>query len=181
MGEIYNKKTRISKDGEILSERQWTSYDGFNEEKGYRYRSRQQYIRYYYDAIPTNLSRDALMMLFMIAEIMTEENMLIYRVSRKSKFSKFVYKPYTLDDIRERLRYPFGKNRFRRNWTELKKHCLKKIKYFNIEAWAVNPAVISKCYFLPDFLYIEFKDYLNPFLTPNAIAIFQNRISEMED
>lgn len=180
MGETFNKKITIDKHGQIISERIWTNYDGFSD-KGYKYRGKQNYIRYYPDALPNNLDHEALLLLFMVAEIMNEENMLVYRVTKKSKFSKILYKGYTQDDIRARLRFPYGQNKFNRAWAQLKKHCVKKIRYYDTLAWAVNPSVISRCHFLPDFLYLEFKDYLNPFLSPHAISEFQRRTEGIND
>lgn len=43
----------------------------------------------------------------MLAEIMNDENMLVYRVKRKSKFRKIVFKPYDKEELRERIRYKF--------------------------------------------------------------------------
>lgn len=126
MGNLINKKTIIdSETGEILKEKNWLGYDGFNE-NGYQYRRKAVHIRYYFDAIPDNLSEGAMMLLFMISEIMNEDNVLVYRVKRKSKFSSIIYKPLDKEDIAERIRYRYGKNKFDRCWRELTKHCIKK-------------------------------------------------------
>ena len=101
MGTYINRKTVIDAEtGEIMKENNWYGYDGFNE-KGYKYRHRGVFVRYYFDAIPSNLSEPAFLLLIMISELMNEENMLVYRVERKSKFSSILYKPLEKEDIRE--------------------------------------------------------------------------------
>lgn len=180
MGHYINKKTVIdSETGEIMQEDNWLGYDGFNE-KGYKYRHRAVHIKYFFDSIPSNLSEGAWTLLFMIAELMNEENVLVYRVKRKSKFSTIVYKPLDKDEIRERIRYPFGINKFDKCWSELYKHCLKRIRYYDYMVWAVNPAVISKCKYVPFWLYDEFKNYMNPHLTATTIKKLQNKVDNLE-
>ena len=178
MGNYINKKSVIDPEtGEIVKEQSWLGYDGFND-KGYKYRRNAVFIRYYFDAIPSNLSKDAFFLLLMIAEIVNEENVLVYRVDRKSKFSSIIYKPMTKEDIAERIRFHYGKNKFERCWRELTKHCLKQIRYYNTLAWALNPAIFSKCKQVPIWLYEEFKEYMNPFLTAMTIKKFQDKIDE---
>ena len=177
MGKYFNRKTIIDPEtGEIIKEENWLGYDGFNN-VGYQYRRKASYIRYYFDALPENLSQNAWVLLFMIAELMNNENVLVYRVERKSKFSTIIYKPLDKDDIAERIRFKYGKNKFDKAWRELTKHCLKKIKYHDYLTWAVNPAVISKCKFVPIWLYEEFKSYMNPYLNATTIKKLQNRIN----
>lgn len=177
MGQLINQKTVIdSETGEIVKENHWTAYDGFNE-KGYKYRRRSDFIRYYFDSLPDNLSKDAIMLLFMIAEIMNKENILVYRIKRKSKFSSIIYKPMDKEDIAERIRFHYGINKFDSCWRELTKHCLKRIKYYDCIAWAVNPSVISRCKEIPLWLYEEFKEYLDPHLSNITITKFQNKIN----
>lgn len=182
MGNYINKKTVIdSETGEIVKEMNWFGYDGFND-KGYKYRRNACFIRYYFDALPNNLSKDALFLLFMIAELMNEENVLVYRVKRKSKFSSIIYKPMTKDDIAERVRFHYGINKFEKCWRELIKHCLKRIEYKDDTfVWAVNPSIISKCKQIPIWLYEEFKDYMNPFLTAITIKKLQDKINSQYD
>lgn len=181
MGHIINRKTLIDTEtGEIIKEQNWLGYDGFSE-KGYRYRNKALHIKYYFDALPQNLSESAMLLLFMISELMNEDNVLVYRVIRKSKFSKIIYKPMDKEDISERIRYRYGKNKFDKCWKELTKHCLKQIEYYDIKAWAVNPAVFSKCKYLPYWLYEEFQDYLNPFLSAITIKKFANKLNDMKN
>ena len=179
MGTYINRKTVIDAEtGEIMKENNWYGYDGFNE-KGYKYRNRGVFVRYYFDAIPSNLSEPAFLLLIMISELMNEENMLVYRVERKSKFSSILYKPLEKEDIRERCRFKMGMNKFDKAWKELTKKCLKRIEYYNIKAWAVNPSVISKCKQVPYWLYEEFQEYMNPFLSSITIKKLQNKISNL--
>ena len=85
MGKYINKNVIIDPEsGEVLKEKFWVGYDGFCE-KGYRYRNRALHIRYYFDSLPDNYDSDTLLLLFMIAELMNEENVLVYKVKRKSK------------------------------------------------------------------------------------------------
>lgn len=177
MGNLINKTTVIdSETGEIMKERQWIGYDGFND-KGYKYRRNATFIRYYFDSLPDNLSENAWQLLLMISEIMNDENVLIYKVKRKSKFSDIVYKPMDKDDIAERIRFKYGQNKFDSAFKELCKHCLKKVEYHDLKnVWAVNPAVISKCKQVPFWLYMEFQEYMNPFLTATALKKMQNKI-----
>lgn len=173
MGNNIIKKTTIDGEtGEILHQSNFFYYDGFNT-KGYKYRYRADYIRYYFDAVPSTLSAQAFLLLMMMAELCNNENVLVYRVTRKSKFSSIIYKPMRKEDIAKRLRYKYGINKFERYWKELKKHCIKQVKYYNTTAWAINPSIISRCKEIPPWLYDEFKEYLNPYLTKNAINKFQ--------
>ena len=177
MGNLINKKTVIdSETGEILKEQNWVGYDGFND-NGFQYRRRALHIKYYFDAIPNNLSQNAFLLLYMIAEIMNEDNVLVYKVKRKSKFSNIIYKPMDKEDIRERTRFKFGINKFDAACRELNKHCLKKVRYYNYLVWAVNPSVITKCKYVPFWLYEEFKTYMNPFLTATTIKKLDNKIN----
>lgn len=177
MGRYINKKTVIDTDtGEIIKETNWIGYDGFTD-KGYQYRRRQTCIRYFFDTLPDNLSENAWQILMMIAEIMNEENLLIYKVKRKSKFSEIIYKPYDKEDIRERLRYKVGKNKFDKCWLELNKHCLKRIKYKDYMVWAVNPAIINKCKDIPLWLCEEFKSYMLPHLSANTARKLEEKIN----
>lgn len=179
MGHYINRKTVIdSETGEIMKENNWIGYDGFSD-KGYKYRHRAVHIKYFFDSIPNNLSEAAWLLLIMIAEIMTEDNVLVYRVKRKSKFSSIIYKPYDKEEIRKRTRFIYGQNKFDRCWSELNKHCLKKIRYYDYMVWAVNPAVINKCREIPYWLCDEFKDYMTPHLTATTIKKLQNKIDNL--
>ena len=176
MGQEAIKNTVIDSEiGEILRERTYFRYDGFNE-KGYRYRYRGDYIRYYWDAIPHNLSKDSLFLLLMLAELANNENVLIKKVKRKSKFSNIISKPMDKTDVMEKLRYPMGINKFDKCWQELKKHCIKKVRYHDYLVWAINPAYISRCKEIPTWLYEEFDMYLNPYMTKLAIAKFRRLV-----
>lgn len=177
MGQLINRKTVIdSETGEIVKENNWIGYDGFSEE-GYKYRSRSLHINYFFDSLPSNMSKDAFLLLLLIAELMNNENVLVYRVERKSKFSSIIYKPLDKEEIASRIRFKYGKNKFDRCWRELTKHCLKRIKYYDYIVWAVNPAVVSKCKYVPFWLYEEFQEYMNPHLTNITIKKLQNKIS----
>lgn len=181
MGHYINRKTLIDSDtGEIIKEQNWLGYDGFNE-KGYRYRNKSIHIKYYFDAIPQNLSESSFLLLVMIAELMNEENVLVHKVKRKSKFSSIIYKPMDKDDIAERIRYKYGKNKFDNCWRELTKYCLKQVEYYDTKVWAVNPSVISKCKYLPYWLYEEFQDSINPYLSALTIKKFANRLENIKN
>lgn len=146
---------------------------------GYKYRNRAVYIRYFFDSLPDNYDESTLMLLFSIAEMMNEENMLVYRVKRKSKFSNIIYKPMDKDDIRERTRFKFGQHRFDRCWRILKKHALKQIRYHQYLCWAVNPSIVSKCRDVPYWLYDEFKEYMNPHLAAKTVMKLDRKVKEM--
>lgn len=179
MGQYINKSTMIdSETGEVLKERKWIGYDGFSE-TGYKYRNKSNHIKYFFDSLPSNLSEGAWVLLIMIAEIMTNENVLVYRVERKSKFSTIIYKPYDKDDIRTRIRYPYGLNKFDKYWRELCKHCLKRVQYHEYMVWAVNPAIINKCVEVPFWLCDEFKDYMTPHLTASTIKKLNQKIDSL--
>lgn len=149
---------------------------------GYAYRAKtKSCIKYYFDSIPDNLSEDALFLLIMLAEIANDENVLVLRKKRKSKFSSVVYEPYTREEIRERLRYPMGVNKFDRCWRELRKSCIKQVKYYNFKAWAINPAVVSRCRYIPIWLYEEFSESIDPHLSRIALKKMQEKINSLED
>lgn len=178
MGKYINKRTMIDAEtGEVVNEKKWFGYDGFNE-KGYRYRAQASSIKYFFDSLPCNLSSNAWTLLMLIAEIMNDENVLVYKVSRKSKFCSTIYKPMDKDEIRQRLRFSWGMNKFNESWKELCKHCIKKIEYYNdMQVYAVNPAVIMKCKQVPFWLYEEFQDYMNPHLSATTIKKLQEKIT----
>lgn len=179
MGQYINRKTVIdSETGEIMKENNWVGYDGFND-KGYKYRRNSVHIKYFFDSLPNNLSESSWTLLLMIAELVNEDNVLVYRIKRKSKFSPIVWRPYDKEEIRERVRYRYGKNKFDNCWKELTKHCLKKIEYYECVAWALNPAVVNKCRQIPLWLYQEFKQYLDPYLTATTIKKMKNKIDNL--
>lgn len=161
--------------GEILKEKTWRQYDGFNA-KGYRFRNRALHIKFYFDGLPSNLSKDSFFLLFMIAELMNDNNLLMYKVTRKSKFSSIVYKPMSKEDIRERTRFKYGINKFDTCWKELTKHCLKRIEYYDTTVWAVNPTIFCKCREIPFWLCEEFLNYMTPKMSATAIKKLQDRI-----
>ena len=107
MGNNITKKILMDGDtGEILREKTFFSYDGFNDE-GYKYRYRATHIHYFFDAVPSTLSKDAFLLLIMLTELANEDNVLVYRVTRKSKFSTIIYKPLLKEDIMARLKYKY--------------------------------------------------------------------------
>lgn len=173
------KKTIIDPEtGELIKESSYVYFDGFNG-KGYKYRSKYDgTIQVFPDTVPTTLSEGGFILLYMLAEIANEDNMLVYRVQRKSKFSTIIYKPLDKEEIKQRLRWKWGINKFDKYWNELKKHCIKKIRYHEYMCWAINPAVINKCKYVPDWLYDEFSIYMNPYLSKYAINKYQNLLKE---
>ena len=63
MGNLINKKILVDPEtGQILKEQSWAGYDGFNE-NGYAYRARGNYLRFFNDSLPSNLSKDSLLLL----------------------------------------------------------------------------------------------------------------------
>lgn len=180
MGNNVVRNTVIDQEtGEIIKENTFFTYDGFNE-KGYKYRYRADYIRYYWDAVPVGLSKNAFLLLIMISSIMNDENVLVFVKTKRGKFARTIYKPMDKEDIFERLQYKYGINKFDECWKELRKHCIKRIEYHGIQVWAVNPSIISRCKQIPPWLYDEFKDYLNPYLSNQAIKKFQ-QLTKYED
>ena len=179
MGEYINKKVQIDAEtGEIMDEKYWLGYDGFSE-KGYKYRNRAVHIRYYFDSLPDNYDESTWTLLFLIAELMTEENMLVYRVKRKSKFSNIIYKPMDKEYIKEHIRFKYGRHRFDRCWSVLRKSALKQIRYHQYLCWAVNPSIISKCRDVPYWLYDAFKEYMNPHLSAKAVQKLNRKVKEL--
>lgn len=174
MGKDLIKKTVVdSNTGEVIMENSFFYYDGFNE-KGFKYRYRADKITVFYDSIPTTLSDNAFLLLYMMAEIANEDNVLVYRVTRKSRFSSIIYKPLSKDEIKSRLRFKFGINKFNNAWRELKKHCIKEVRYHEYLVWAINPAIICRCKQVPPWLYEEFSQYLNPHMTNISIKKMQD-------
>ena len=178
MGGFINQKTVIDADtGEILKSKNWIGYDGFSE-KGYKYRYRSDNPQVFFDSIPGNLSEEAFILLILIAEIANKDNVLVRRVDRKSKFSSIIYLPMDKEEIRLATRYRYGINKFDRCWREINKKCVKQVRYHEYLTWAVNPAFICKSKFVPFWLYEEFQDYMNPYLTASAIKKLQDKIQE---
>lgn len=160
--------------GEVIKEKKFFSFDGFTE-KGYKYRYRAGRIQIFPDTIPDSLSGDAFQLLYMLAELANDEGVLVYRVTRKSKFSEIIYKPLYREEIMRRLRWSYGHNKFDKCFRELKKHCIKKVPYYNTTAWCLNPAIvmIGRGVITP-FMYDEFKLYLNPYMSRGAIKKMQD-------
>lgn len=179
MGEYVNRKTVIDKDtGEVLKVSNWIGYDGFNE-KGYKYRNKAPHIRYFYDTIPPNLSSGAFGLLMQLAEMANQDNALVRRVERKSKFSNIIYKPLESEEIRTRLKYKIGMCNFQKYWRELKKTCIKQIRYHNYLTWVINPAIVYKNAYVPYWLYWEFKESMNPYLTAMTIKKLEDKVQEL--
>ena len=181
MGNYVNRHTLIDPDtGEILKDQTWLGYDGFTD-KGYAYRRRSKFTRYYPDAIPDNLDKNDMLLLFMLAELANDENMLVYKVKRKSKFSNIIYKPMDKEYIQDHLRFHYGDNKFQKSWSHLIRHCVKRFEYRGNFTYGLNPAVISNCQYIPIWLYEEFQEYINPYLSATAIKKFQNKIDSQYD
>lgn len=180
MGKDLLRKTVIDPGtGEVILEQSFFYYDGFND-KGFKYRYRADKITVFFDALPSDLSENAFLLLYMLAEMANPDNVLVYRVSRKSKFSSIIYKPLSKDDIREKLRFKMGINRFNNAWMELKKHCIKEIKYYDYKVWAINPAFICKCKQVPPWLYEEFATYLSPYMTNISLKKMNDLLKQYE-
>lgn len=181
MGEYINRRTTIdSETGEIIQTTVWNGFDGFNS-KGYYYRPQYKTIRFFPDTVPANLSIDAFILLFLIEELTNEENVLVRRVERKSKFSSIIYVPLDKEDIRTSTRFRYGINKFDRCWKELTKSCIKRVQYRTYLSWAVNPAIINKCKYVPFWLYGDFQDYMNPHISARSINKLQSRINEYKN
>ena len=179
MGQYVNRKTVIDKEtGEVLKVNNWIGYDGFNE-KGYKYRNKAPHIRYFYDAIPPNLSSGAFGLLMQLAEMANQDNALVRRVERKSRFSNIIYKPLDSEEIRGKLKYKMGICNFKKYWRELKKQCLKQVEYHDYITWIINPAIINKCSYVPYWLYEEFKEYMDPYLSSMAIKKLDDKVKEL--
>lgn len=176
MGEYVNKKIVIDSDtGEVVKEDSWIGYDGFNS-KGFRYRFRGNPTKIFMDSIPSNLSMESLILLFMMEEIANEENALVRKIERKSKFSSIVYLPLDKEEIRTSTRYTYGMNKFDRCWRELNKRCIKKLQYRSYLTWIINPAIIHKTKYIPFWLYEDFQDSMNPHLSALTIKKLQGKI-----
>lgn len=181
MGEYINKKIVIDKDtGEMLRESNWVGYDGFNE-KGYKYRSRNNHIRLFCDTVPVGLSYDGFGLLMQLAEIANEENALVKRVERKSKFSNKIYKPLDKEEIRQRIKYKnkFGMNKFDRCWRELQKRCMKQVRYYDYMTWVLNPSIVYKSTYVPFWLCEEFKEDMQPYMSAMAVNKLNEKIKEL--
>jgi len=181
MGNYINKHTLVDGDtGEILQQKEYINYDGFSE-NGYAYRPRVSSVKFFSDSLPDNISCEAWTLLMMIAEVMNDDNVLIQRVKRKSKFSDIIYLPLTTDEIRERTRFVYGKNKFFRCWYQLRKHCIKKVKYHDTTCWCVNPAVVMKSKYIPIWLYAEFYQYLDPHISSTSLKKIKAKLEELQE
>ncbi|MEG1989985.1 MAG: hypothetical protein RR136_03225 [Clostridia bacterium] len=55
-------------------------------------------------------------------------------------------------------------------WQIAKRRTLiKRINVFNTTVWAVNPAYVNVCKFIPPWLYEAFKDSFNAYLPVNIV------------
>ena len=164
-----------SETGEVIKENSWVGYDGFVKD-GYRYRNRSPHMKIFMDSLPANLSEEAFILLIMIAELTNEDNVLIRKVERKSKFSSITFYPLDKEEIRERLRYKYGINKFDRCWRELNKYCIKRVKYYDYMVWSVNPSITYKGRCVPFWLYADWQNDMNPHLSAGTIKKLQEKI-----
>lgn len=166
----------------LLNRERFLNTIGFTDKGSYKYRYRNpNNITVYWDALPSGLDDKCFLLLMMLASLADGNNVLSRRVSRKSKFSTIVYKPMDKEDIRDSLKWKFGENKFDKCWTELKKHCIKQIKYYDDRLfWVINPAFVNRCRSVPYWLYKEFSVYMNPYMTKLAINKMHDIITENE-
>ena len=87
--------------------------------------------------------------------------------------------PALKDYIREHIRFKYGRHRFDRCWSKLRKHAIKQIRYHQYLCWAVNPAIVSKCREVPYWLYDTFKEYMNPHLAAKTVAKLNRKVKEL--
>lgn len=177
MSRDIEKKTIINPEtGEIIKETFNMVYDGFSDE-GFRYRYKSaSKIEIHLDSIPPDLDKDAIYLLLMISEMATTENVLVKKIPVKKRFENMEYEAMKLDEIRLGCKNPFGRNKFTRYWTILRKQCIKRVWYHDILVFAINPAILNKTYYVPFWLYEEFQDYMNPHLTNYKIKKLQSKI-----
>lgn len=157
LANIINKTTSVDADtGEIYYERQWKSFNGWNDE-GYKYRYRYNSLKFYPDMLP-RVDPNILKVFFMICCITNEDNLLAYKTKSRSKYKKPELHIYTTEEIWEHLPYKISKYSFKNAWSKLVPRYIRKIKVEDKRIWAVNPAYANRCSTVPLFLFSAFKD-----------------------
>lgn len=175
----YNKKTVIDAEtGEVIRENNWIGYDGFVAD-GYKYRNKVPHMRLFLDDVPSNLSEEAFLLLIMIAELTNNDNVLVRKVERKSKFSSITFYPLDKEEIREMTRFRYGINKFDRCWKELNKKCIKKVRYHQYLVWCVNPAITYKNRCVPFWLYSDWKSDMNTRLSARSINKMNEKLKDL--
>lgn len=159
--------------GEVLSDRKYVSWSGWKNDS-YKYRNTAG-IRLF-DDMDWDLNGSDLRILLLLCKIMNDSNLLIKKADKwyENYFGKR-YIALTKEEIYENLP---GKNMswstFMRTWKKLTGKYVKKIKVQDYMVWAVNPAYAMKSSYLPLYLYVPFKEWIDPFLTEATKKKFES-------
>lgn len=158
--------------GEVIYNKKYVNWSGWKNES-YKFRSKAKPLKIYFDA-GFDLKGPDLNVFIMICRIMNEDNLFMRKIDSSNKYAKKKYEPMTKDDIFEILRDRISKSTFERAWRNLNKKYIKKIRMDDTLVWAVNPAYAAKLTYLPLYLYVAFRDDLDPFLSQATRKKFHN-------
>lgn len=169
---VINRTVVDAQTGEILSKKKYANWTGWKDDE-YKYRYRNKPLKLYLD-MEWDLTAAQLRVFLLICNYMNSENLFIefQKSIKKYKVGKFV--PLTKDDIYENVKDKIARITFERAWKGLLGKYIKKIDVNGMKVWAVNPAFASKLDYLPLYMYVPFKEYIDPFLTIQALKKYQS-------
>lgn len=168
---IKSIRTIDEETGEIYYEKNFKSFDGWND-KGYRFRGRYNAIKFYPDNM-VKVEPNIIKIFFLICNIMNEDNLLV-TIKKGNKYTGPEITPYTVEEIRENLPYCVSEYSFKKAWKALVPRYIRKIKLEGKNIWAVNPAFANRCIYVPPFLWENFKEDMNKFISNNNIKRYNN-------
>lgn len=157
--------------GEILTNRKFVDWSGWKD-NCYRYRPRSKPVKFYMD-IEWNLNGPEWNLFMMLCKMIDTNNLFIKRIHTSNKYFGKRYEIMTKDDIFENLPKKISRSTFNRAWNKLNGTYIKRIKVDKNLVWAVNPAFACRLDYLPLFLYIPFRDWIDQYITEVAKKKFE--------
>lgn len=158
--------------GELLSKKKYMNWSGWKD-NAYKFRSRGGHCRIFFDS-DFDLDAKGWNLFMKLCKMMNKNNLLIGYYGRNQNIFKPHYYPMTKKDIFESLKSEMSLSTFNRVFKKLEGKYVKKIQVEKMNVYAVNPAFAAKIEFLPIYLYIPFKIWIDPFLSEVTRKKFEN-------
>ena len=159
--------------GEVLSDKKYVKWNGWKND-AFKYRGKATCVKLYMD-MDWDLNGSEMNLLLMLCKMADTNSLLIMRTDKwYQKYFGKVYKSMTKEEMLENLPKKMNLTTFNRLWRKLNGKYVKKIKVDGESVWAINPAYASKITYLPLFLYLPFKDDIDPFLSDATIKKYKS-------
>lgn len=159
--------------GEVLSDKKYVTWNGWKNDS-FKYRSKASFVKMYLD-MEWDLTAPELRLFLMLCKMADTNNLLIIRADKwYTKYFGKKYRPLNKEEILENLPVKMSLNTFNKLWKKLREKYVKKIKVDGESVWAINPAFANKAIYIPLFLYLPFKQWLDPYLSDATIKKFKN-------